>query len=699
MPTFFPIQTSFDAGELSPRTLGRVDADLYKRGLALCENFEPLVTGPIRKRGGTVKVAELLAGGHRLIPFKTSSGLDYVLELGALVMRIYSLAGGVLPLGGTGNLLTNGGFDAGYTGWSGALSNLSLVNGAVRIRCIPEPYPQQGYIQQTFTVSAPGVYRVQYEVTPGMKVMIGLAPAASTMPAPILNLTAPGDFTLPAGDLVIRFQGPAGTDPAAGNAYFYVDNVSVVAVEAAAEYVITTPWSVERLPGVQYVLETGKDRMVFVHPNVAPWFLARSAAGGWTYGTAVLTHAATGWAGENWPSTCEIFNGRLWLGGTPADGNRVWGSRIGKDKLFDFTLGTGLATDAIDLDVSTKGAFKWIQGQRNLLLGTDIGEHYSGSPDGVIAPGSENFMLGSAFGSAPIQAVAAGDQVLYISADRRKPRVIGFEYQADGWVTHDLALLADHMTKALIREAHFAKAPYPCAPLLLTNGTMGMCSYDRAAPMLAWWKLLLPGGTINSAAVTDGANGSIVWLSVQRETGVFLEAFWLDDDSLYLLDSQVAIEAPASGVLGGLAHLEGALVQAITAQGFVEYTVAGGQITLEAGTFGPGEVVYVGLPYLARAKTLPLEGGNPAGTSQGMVVQRPTIKVRLNNSAAPMVNGQTDRRREGDAPYDSADALRSWDMEVSNDADGATVTIEQELPFRTEICAIFGPAKLNTVNG
>jgi len=93
-----PIQTSFNAGELSPRMEGRVDVDKYGAGVSKLENFLPLVQGGALKRSGTrfVKAVKDSTALTRLIPFEFSTTQAYILEFGNLYMRVYRNDGVVL---------------------------------------------------------------------------------------------------------------------------------------------------------------------------------------------------------------------------------------------------------------------------------------------------------------------------------------------------------------------------------------------------------------------------------------------------------------------------------------------------------------------------------------------------------------------------------------------------------------------------
>jgi hypothetical protein len=59
MPSITPLYTSLNAGEFSPLLEGRVDYQKYAKGLKLCQNFVPMVQGPLTRRPGTYYVAEV----------------------------------------------------------------------------------------------------------------------------------------------------------------------------------------------------------------------------------------------------------------------------------------------------------------------------------------------------------------------------------------------------------------------------------------------------------------------------------------------------------------------------------------------------------------------------------------------------------------------------------------------------------------
>ena len=96
MPEFGPIQSNLTVGEITPRLFGRVDLPRYQHGLALCKNFRIMPHGGATRRSGTRYVATVKtssAGPVHLIPFSFSDTQEYVLELGNLYSRFYTLSG------------------------------------------------------------------------------------------------------------------------------------------------------------------------------------------------------------------------------------------------------------------------------------------------------------------------------------------------------------------------------------------------------------------------------------------------------------------------------------------------------------------------------------------------------------------------------------------------------------------------------
>lgn len=118
MPRVQDLQSSFNAGELSPRLAARMDFGKFKSGVDTCENFLPLPEGGLMRRSGTRFTAELKSSDveGRLKGFQFSVTQTYILELGEMIMRFIRHQGQI-TVADTSAAITNGTFDSNINDW------------------------------------------------------------------------------------------------------------------------------------------------------------------------------------------------------------------------------------------------------------------------------------------------------------------------------------------------------------------------------------------------------------------------------------------------------------------------------------------------------------------------------------------------------------------------------------------------------
>lgn len=98
MPKVNKIQTSFSSGEVSKQVYGRVDNPKYEQGLVYCQNYLPLMQGPLLRRPGT-KYISFVKDSTKLpvlIPFQFSITQNYMLEFGDKYVRFYQNEGQIV---------------------------------------------------------------------------------------------------------------------------------------------------------------------------------------------------------------------------------------------------------------------------------------------------------------------------------------------------------------------------------------------------------------------------------------------------------------------------------------------------------------------------------------------------------------------------------------------------------------------------
>lgn len=103
MSSFYPAQTTFSRGEISPLLGGRIDVDFWRQSLHYLRNWQVLTHGGLRRRSGFRFVAEVDNSAQitRLLPFSFSETQSYVLEVGGGGQIRFIAERGVVESGGS----------------------------------------------------------------------------------------------------------------------------------------------------------------------------------------------------------------------------------------------------------------------------------------------------------------------------------------------------------------------------------------------------------------------------------------------------------------------------------------------------------------------------------------------------------------------------------------------------------------------
>jgi len=139
---------SFQAGEISPRFLGRSDTEIYQKGLETAENVIVLKQGGVRKRGGVEHIGQITGNRARVFTLQVTRQRYYTIILHDLEMVI--LAAGARLLGN--NLLLNGSFASSGANWSTTVTPItSQVNFVVgQVELLPETQNPETIINGDF---------------------------------------------------------------------------------------------------------------------------------------------------------------------------------------------------------------------------------------------------------------------------------------------------------------------------------------------------------------------------------------------------------------------------------------------------------------------------------------------------------------------------------------------------------------------
>lgn len=734
-----PIITALNAGELSPALDGRTDLSKYQAGCKLLENFIPLVQGPAERRAGFRYVKPVKTAGSRvwLLRFEFSATIAYVLEFGDLYVRFYTERGQLLSGGvpyeivspySLANLTNDDGTCALKVVQSGdvlyianqkrTIAPQKLTRLATTSWAFSEYQPDQGPFLETNT----GTTTIYASGSTGSVTLTASAATfASTDVGRLVRLQVQNLDVKPwetgksysTNDLV-RYGGKtfkalntatSGTSPPihdSGNAYDGIAGVQWAYQDAG--------YGVARITAFSSSTSVTADVIVDATNGLNQ--LPANVVGS---GNASTRWALGAWSGTTeYPGTVAFFRNRLiWAGR-----QRLWASVPNdfENMAGDF-FGVTRADSAIWTQVQAEDVndVLWLVGAQRLMIGTGGGEFYLSELTTTDPLGPANYKIEriSKQRVRAVQPLAVGTSLLYVQRAGRKLLGIDYTVESDNFVSSDLAVLANRITRGGIVDMAFQSEPWSVVWCVLSNGRLLGFTYDRQQEVTGWHRHPVGGdGFVESVAVVPSPDGSRedLWIVVRRTINgstvryvEFLEAPWEGPDEdgtngddqadAFYVDSGLTYDGAATTSITGLSHLEGETVQ-ILADGATQpdKTVTGGAITLSRAA----SVVQVGLQASARLVTMRLEAGSGDGTSQGKTKRVHRAVVRFGDTlggAVGQYGGTVDdiSTRSPSTPMGEPEPIFSGDVDVDFPGDYETdcrIEIRQDQPLPMTVVAI-----------
>lgn len=439
---------------------------------------------------------------------------------------------------------------------------------------------------------------------------------------------------------------------------------------------IAAPWTSAETLVLSFV-QTDQG-MYFAHLNHAPRKLVLSGVT-WTLSTPTMTAAA--WT--NFPQVVGCYQQRLWFSNSPGKPQTLWGSKT--SQFENFTTGPNDA-DAVEYIVASDQAqpVRWLVGGSSLMAGGDNGVFSISGNGNPLTPSNVQITRESAFGCTSVRPVMLGTEWIHAQRGNNRIRALQFDYTKSGLSSTEVSLTAQHLLAGGIVDVAAVITPDTAFLATLADGTMAWCTHMGVGDS-SGWALFTTDGAFETVATVQEGDETAIYVVVRRTIGGatyrtierFNDAAWLDSWSVHTNVSTIT----------GLSRLEGKSVR-VLADGapLPSQTVTGGTITLPK-TY---TTVYVGLAYNSILETLPFEGGNPAGTSRIQHKHYPEIWIKLEDSAAPIINGDRPPTQQTLTPMGTAQPLisvvRVHDLGWNRDG---MVRIEQAEPLPCMVLAIY----------
>lgn len=697
MPKVSPIQSSFNAGELSPLLYGRVDFDLYKNALARCLNSMPYVQGGVARRPGTYFCDEVKDSSKatRVVSFKFSTTQAYIIEFGDQYIRFKRDNAPVLLTGqditditqANPAVVTYSGADTyangdhvdisgvvGMTQVNGRRFTVANVNAGANTFELSgvdstgyTAYSSGGTVAEVYTISSPYLEAdlFQLKFTQSADVLYITHPSYAPRK---LTRTAHTSWTL---STITFIDGPY--LPAHSGAVTMTPSGTTGAITiTASSATFTAVTDVGRLIRIKhsstwgYATITNVTSTTVVDATVVDAFGATTASTNWRLG---LYSATTGY-----PACSTFYEDRLFFGGNTSNPQRIDGSKTGDYENFEPTAadGTVASDNAVSATLNSDDVqvIRWMKGEeKGLLIGTVEGEWIvrPSAQNEALSPTNIKAVQATAHGSANVQPVRAGKALLFLQKAGRKVREMAYVYEVDGFRSPDMTVLSEHITKGGVKELTFQQEPQSIVWAARNDGVLLGFTYERDQKVLGWHRHELGGYSnaghtaapvVESVAAIPSADGTRdeVWMVVKRYINggtkryiEYMEKMWEHDvdaqEDAFFVDCGLTYDGSPATSITGLYHLAGETVQ-VLADGAThpDVTVSStGVITLTRSA----SVVQVGYSYNSDGQLLRLDAGAADGTAQGKTQRSHRVVFRVLDALGLKVGANFNATGEG----------------------------------------------------
>lgn len=222
------------------------------------------------------------------------------------------------------------------------------------------------------------------------------------------------------------------------------------------------------------------------------------------------------------PRAVDFFENRIIFGGTREDRGRLWFSRINN---FEWLDSAGLAGESgpstasdnsftVNLPEGNVSNIQWIYTDKNLFIGTDIGEYVVRGPDNTASIALTNVSLEKegSFGSSYKQAYGLDNTLAFLNKDGTKVREFTFDFEQNAFNSEDLNIISGHLSRQSITDLEDAgvsesnieyvggfkqititDTPQSIIWALDNNGRLHSGIRDRLQEVISWQRQILSG--------------------------------------------------------------------------------------------------------------------------------------------------------------------------------------------------------------
>lgn len=343
----------------------------------------------------------------------------------------------------------------------------------------------------------------------------------------------------------------------------------------------------------------------------------------------------------DYPGVVGIYAQRLIFASTPNRPQTIWMSKAGDYQ--NFAKYTPLAEDSpIEKTLANRQMTmgKWMVELIELVFGTDSSEiGISGTSATVVTDSSisasarRDGTAKSYCGSSLNRALPVLQQVLFIDSSGERVRSLSYS-EYEHYMISDLSALAEHLFKeqSLI-DWTYQKNPNSIIWCVRNDGILLALTYIAEHQVIAWSQHRTEGDFKSICSIPNGYDFDLFTLVV-RDERFFLERYSHnnlvhDYTGSNFVDSALTYRGVPVSELYGLEHLEGKFVS-IWIDGAIhpQRQVLNGKVSLDYS----GEIITVGLPFIAELETMPIELNIQGQASISLKKQINKVLLKLDKS-------------------------------------------------------------------
>ena len=542
MPVTRTFKQSFSGGEISPEMFGRIADNKFQQGAALMRNFIAKPQGPAQNRHGFAFVKEVKDStkATRLLSFTFNTTQTMVIEFGDQYFRFHTQGQTLNYSNGTAwNSATNyvTGDIALYNGVNyyakTAHSNSQPPNAtnwyalpADMTYEVPHPYLEAELFDIHYVQSADVMTLVHPNHAPRELRRLGAtrwelkvidfgspiaAPTGVSVSMYIPSSTTTNTDTYEDHEYVVTAVKPnlidesnQSTSASVSNNIFVTGAKNTLTWNAVSG---ATRYRVYKNQGGLYGFLGETTTTTLIDNNISPDFSR-------TPPIHENDFVGTG----NYPGAVSYFEQSRVFAGTNNAPQNIWMTKSGTESNMSFGLPIR-DDDRIEFRVAAREAntIRHIVPLTNLLLLTGSAEWRVTSVNSdAITPTSISVKPQSYVGANNSQPVIVNNSLVYGAARGGHVRELGYNWQANGFITGDLSLRAPHLfDNFTIVDMGLSKSPIPIVWTVSSSGKLLGLTYVPEQQIGAWHQHDTDG-TFESVACVSEGNDDVTYCVVKR---------------------------------------------------------------------------------------------------------------------------------------------------------------------------------------